>query len=79
MNHTSTSETGFLRIWDILGDRKRGIPALLPIGKSTFWSGVASGRYPKPVKLSPRCSGWPSHQIMALLAAIDGDKTNGGK
>lgn len=38
-------ETGFVRLPLILH--------ILPISKSTWWNGVASGRFPKPVKLGP--------------------------
>ena len=26
----------------------------IPVGRSTWWAGVKSGRFPKPVKLGPR-------------------------
>jgi prophage regulatory protein len=36
----------------------------LPISRSSWWAGVASGRYPKPVKLGPRITAWrvPANQ-----------------
>jgi transposase len=34
-----------LRIWQIVGDKKRGIPALLPIGRNSFYRGIKEGRY----------------------------------
>ena len=40
---------------------------VLPIGRSTWWAGVKSGRYPKPVKLSPRITVWPVKGIRALI------------
>jgi prophage regulatory protein len=36
---------GYLRIWQIVGDRKRSIEPLLPVGRSTFLAGVKSGKY----------------------------------
>lgn len=42
------------------------IPSILPIAKSTFWAGVKSGRYPKPVKLSERITCWRSEDIIAV-------------
>lgn len=49
-------ETGFLRLSQIIGNEKSTppIPAIIPVKKSCWWSGVKSGRFPKPVKLGPR-------------------------
>ena len=68
MQH-SFPETGFLRIYQILGDPKATppIPAIIPISKSTWWAGVKSGRYPKPVKLSERCTAWRVEDIRVLI------------
>ena len=41
---------------------------LIPVGKSTWWAGVKSGRYPQPVKLGPGITVWRSHDIRALIA-----------
>lgn len=40
---------GYLRIKQILGDAKADppVPPLLPISRASWWSGVASGRFPK--------------------------------
>lgn len=48
-------ETGYLRLWQIIGDPKADppIPALIPVGKSTWWAGVKEGRFPQSVKLEP--------------------------
>ena len=40
---------------------------LVPIGKSTWWAGVKSGRYPKPIKLGPGITAWRWTDIRALL------------
>lgn len=67
-------ETGFLRLKHIIGDPKATppIPAIIPVSKSTFWQGVKSGRYPKPVKLGPRCTAWRISDIRALSDHVDG-------
>jgi prophage regulatory protein len=59
-------ETRYLRIWQIVGCKKRGIEPILPISRSAWWAGVKSGRYPKQVKLSERCSGWKFEDVMAV-------------
>lgn len=61
---------GYLRIWQIVGDRKRGIEPLLPVGRSTFLAGVKSGKYPKPVKLGERTTAWRKADILALLNSV---------
>ena len=39
----------------------------IPVGKSTWWEGVRSGRFPKPVKLGPRITAWRVEDIRALI------------
>ena len=61
-------ETGYLRLHDIIGNPKTGIPALIPVGKSTWWKGVQSGRYPKPTRaLGLRITAWRVEDIRALI------------
>ncbi len=62
--------TGFLRLPAILGDDKATppIPALIPVCKSTWWAGVKSGRFPRPIKLGPRVTAWRVEDIRALIA-----------
>ena len=61
-------QTGFLRQRQILGDprAKPPIPAIIPVGKSTWWAGVKSGRFPQPVKLGPRTTAWRVEDIRRL-------------
>lgn len=60
-------ETGFLRLRQIIGDRKRGVPGLIPIGPTNWWAGVKSGKYPKPLKLGPKTTVWRISDIRALI------------
>ena len=64
----SLPETGYLRLAQIVGDKKAGIPPIIPVSKSTWWQGVKSGRYPQPVKLSERCTAWRVEDVRALIA-----------
>lgn len=68
MNNT-LPETGFLRLSQIIGNRKSDppTPAIIPVSKSTWWLGVKTGRYPRPVKLSERCTAWRAEEIFALI------------
>jgi predicted DNA-binding transcriptional regulator AlpA len=62
-------DTGFLRLSNIIGDPKSRppIPAIIPVSKSTWWAGVKSGRFPKPVKLGPRITVWRVEDIRNLI------------
>jgi len=62
--HIPWPENGFVRLSSILA------PAgPLPISRSSWWAGVASGRYPKPVKLGPRITAWRVADLRALMDA----------
>jgi len=55
-----------LRLWDVIGDSKKGQPALIPVSKSTWWKGVKEGRFPQPVRLS-RVTCWRESEILAIV------------
>lgn len=64
-------ETGFLRLSQILGNLKSTppTPPLIPVGKSTWWAGVKSGKYPAPVRtLGMRITAWRVEDIRKLIA-----------
>jgi len=63
-------ETGFLRLPQILGDARAvpPIPALIPVKRTSWWAGVKTGRYPKPVKLGLRTTAWRVEDIRAFIA-----------
>lgn len=63
-------ETGFVRLSHIVGNAKTNppIPAIIPVSKSTWWAGVKSGRFPKPVKLGPRTTAWRVEDIRNLIS-----------
>lgn len=68
-NSYKLPETGYLRLSHIIGNPKAEppIPAIYPVGKSTWWAGVKSGRFPKPVKLGPRITAWRVEDIRSLI------------
>ncbi len=57
----SLPETGYVRLPAIL--------KIFPVGRSTWWEGVRSGRYPKSVKLGKRTTAWRVEDIRALIEA----------
>lgn len=62
-------ETGYLRLSQIVGDKKSNPPIhpIIPISKSSWWEGIKIGRYPKPVKLGPRTTAWRIEDIRHLI------------
>jgi len=61
----------YLRPEQILGNRKKGIPPIIPVSKSTWYDGVKSGRFPKGYLLTERTRVWKTSEIMALLEAME--------
>jgi prophage regulatory protein len=58
----SLPNDGFVRLTSILAPS-----GPIPVGRSTWWAGVKSGRFPKPVKLGPRTTAWKVEDIRALI------------
>jgi len=54
-------ETGFVRLSTIL--------QVFPVGRSTWWAGVKSKKFPQPVKLGSRITAWRASDIRALIEA----------
>ena len=65
-------DIGFLRLWHIIGDPRAEppIPPIIPVKKTTWWEGVKSGRFPRPVKIGPRVTAWRVEDIRALVASM---------
>lgn len=57
--------TGFVRLASILAPI-----GPIPVSKSTWWAGVKSGRFPKPVKLSLRITAWRVEDIRRLIDTL---------
>lgn len=64
------SKPGFLRLPQIIGNQKSNppVPPIIPVGKSTWWAGVKSGRFPQPVRtLGARITVWRVEDIRDLV------------
>jgi prophage regulatory protein len=59
-------ETGFVRLTTIL--------KVIPVGKSTWWEGVRTGRFPPAIKLSPRVTAWRAEDIHTLIKRYENGK-----
>ena len=62
MNAVEFPKTGFVRLPSILAPK-----GPIPVSKSTWWAGIKSGHYPKPVKLGPRITAWRVEDIRTLI------------
>lgn len=57
---------GLYRLKSIV--RYKGCPApLIDVSPATWWAGVKSGRFPKPVHLGPRTTCWRGSDLLALI------------
>lgn len=45
----------------------------IPVSKSTWWSGVRAGRFPKPLKLGKRITVWRTEDIERLVQSGTSD------
>lgn len=68
MHDIHIPETGFLRLPQVL--------SVIPLGKTCWWEGVKSGRFPKPIKLSARCIAWRSEDIRQLIKNLSDQPQN---
>lgn len=57
---TNQTDTGRLVRLKVVLDR-------IPVSKSTWWEGVKSGKFPKPVKLGARLTCWRESDILDLV------------
>ena len=55
-------QTGFIRLPQVL--------AFIPVSKSTWWDGIKTGRFPKPIKLGPRTTAWRVEDIQDLINSL---------
>ena len=59
IQETPLPQEGFVRLPQVL--------QIIPVGKSTWWAGIKSGRFPQGVKLSPRTTAWRVEDIRQLV------------
>jgi predicted DNA-binding transcriptional regulator AlpA len=59
-------EEGFVRLVSILAPH-----GPIPVGRSTWWAGVKTGRFPKPVKLGTRTTVWKVEDIRKLIETAE--------
>jgi prophage regulatory protein len=47
--------------------RLKQVLELVPVCASSWWAGVKSGRFPRPVKLGRRTTCWRASDVLALI------------
>ena len=57
----SLPETGFVRLPTVLQH--------IPVGRSTWWEGIQTGRFPAPVKIGG-VTAWRAEDIRELITRI---------
>ncbi|MGI6444622.1 MAG: helix-turn-helix transcriptional regulator [Candidatus Ozemobacteraceae bacterium] len=60
-------ENGLLRLKQVL--------LFVPVSRSTFWNGVKSGRFPKPIK-NGRCTFWTAESIRTLIETMAAERSS---
>lgn len=53
--------------------RLKQVLELVPVGRSSWWAGVKTGRYPQPVKLGPSTTVWRAADVLDFIAGLGGD------
>ena len=54
---------GYLRLKQVL--------QIIPVSSSAWWEGCKNGRFPKPIKLSPRTTVWKVEDIRAFMESLN--------
>ena len=71
--HAGLPSTGFVRLKQILGDKKTHppTPPIIPVSPASWWTGVKSGIYPSAVKISSNVTAWRVKDIRDLIEQIN--------
>ena len=70
IQNSQSENQKLLRIWHIVGDRKKGIDPLIPIGRTTFLNGVKSGKYPRGFLIGERTRVWRADDIEKIIIEL---------
>ena len=63
---------GFVRISQIIGDKKKGIVGVFPVSRASWYEGIKAGKYPSALKIGDsRTSAWRVADIRALIEKFD--------
>ena len=45
---------------------------IIPVSRATWWRGVKSGKFPKPVKITDYITAWRLEDVVALAKQLHG-------
>jgi prophage regulatory protein len=62
--------SAFLRLNQIIGNKKAGIPAIIPLSRTKFLTEVKNGNYPAPIRLGIRSIAWKTSDIVELIEKL---------
>ncbi len=70
MNAAQLPLDGYVRVAQLLGDRRAGIVPILPISRTTLWRLVKQGEL-RPVKIGARSIAFRADDVRELMERID--------
>jgi len=50
--------------------RLKDVLQLIRISRTSWWSGVKTGKFPKPIKLGPKTTVWRAADIFAVIERV---------
>lgn len=68
------NEKIFFKIYEIIGDKKKGIIGIIPMGRTCWFRNVKNGTFPQPVRISKRTTFWTVESIKKLIDDISNKK-----
>lgn len=67
------NSTHLLRLYGapvgVIPDKKRNLPGIVPVSRSTWWQWVQDGKTPAPVRVG-RCTFWREQEIRAFVESL---------
>jgi predicted DNA-binding transcriptional regulator AlpA len=62
-----TMQEQLLRLDQIIGNKKKNLPAMVPVSRSTVWAWVKEGKFPQPIKLGPATTCWRLSDVQQFM------------
>jgi prophage regulatory protein len=72
-DYAGLPSTGFVRLKQILGDKKANppTPPIIPVSPASWWNGIRDGIYPAGKKISVNITVWAVEDIRDLIERIN--------
>jgi hypothetical protein len=73
IDYAGLPSTGFVRLKQILGDKKAipPTPPIIPVSPASWWIGIREGIYPAGKKLSINITVWAVEDIRDLIERVN--------